>query len=159
MDKPPWELEAEYYIADKGTSLETARTFVMLRWMHFGDLRPLADAIRKGLEIDKTVLNLLAMMIVEDGILPASLKKIAPYRLEAKRRDGRQGRPREPKNFARDLIAWSVVDRRLKEHGPGTYEAAVKEVAKDMGLSEGAVRKAYDRFAKEPPRLFGVQLT
>jgi len=49
---------------------------VILRWMYLkGDLRPLADVILKGHEIDEAVLNALALMILEDDAVPASLRK------------------------------------------------------------------------------------
>jgi hypothetical protein len=32
----------------------------------------------------------------------------------------------------------------MKQHGPGSYLAAIKDVAKKTGLSERTVRDAYD---------------
>jgi hypothetical protein len=144
-----WEIEADAIMNKTKSSAEMVRTFVILRWMHLkGDLRPLADAILKGHEIDKAVLNALRLMILDDDAVPASLKDLTPYRLESKRRSGKPGRPKQPENFVRDLVIHTRVDNRIKELGPGTYDAAIKDVAERTGHSERVVRNAYDRYAK-----------
>jgi hypothetical protein len=100
-----WEIEADAIMNKNKCSAEMVRTFVILRWMHLkGDLRPLADAILKGHEMDKAVLNALRLMILDDDAVPASLKDRTPYRLESKRRFGKPGRPKQPENFVRDLV-------------------------------------------------------
>jgi hypothetical protein len=101
----PWEFEANAMVANgKKISPKEARTYVILRWMHLkGDLKPLADAILRNQDFDQAVLIGLAAMVFDDNTLPASLKEIAPYRLEAKRRFGQKGRPRAPENFARNF--------------------------------------------------------
>jgi hypothetical protein len=144
-----WEIEADAIMNENKCSAEMVRTFVILRWMYLkGDLRPLADAILKGREIDEAVLNALALMILEDDAVPASLKDRTPYRLESKRRFGKPGRPKKPENFVRDLVIRTRVDKRIKELGPGTYDASIKDVAERTGHSERVVRNAYDRYAK-----------
>jgi hypothetical protein len=144
-----WEIEADAIMNNTKCSAEMVRTFVILRWMHLkGDLRPLADAILKGHEIDKAVLNALRLMILDDDAVPASLKDLTPYRLESKRRSGKPGRPKQPENFVRDLVIRTLVDSRIKELGPGTYDASIKDIAERTGHSERVVRNAYDRYAK-----------
>jgi hypothetical protein len=74
-----WEIEADAIMNKNKCSAEMVRTFVILRWMYLkGDLRPLADAILKRHEIDKAVLNALALMILEDDAVPANLKDLTP---------------------------------------------------------------------------------
>src|SRR5262245_52488001 len=84
-----WETEAEFYIQRFGIDIDKARTFTILRWMHHGDLRPLAAAIAEGHKLHEAVLNKLADMIQNDRI------KVS----------GKRGHPKSPEVFARDLIA------------------------------------------------------
>ena len=39
-----WDIEAAFYVEKKGIEPDKARTVVILRWMYFGDFRPLAAA-------------------------------------------------------------------------------------------------------------------
>ena len=106
----PWEFEANAMVANSKCSPEDARIVVILRWMHLkGDLKPLADAILRNHGIDPVVLFGLAAMVFDDNTLPASLKEIAPYRLEAKRRFGKKGRPRASRKFCARFCAGGKV--------------------------------------------------
>ena len=70
---------------------------------------------------------------------PGCRKGRAPYRLKAVPR--KAGRPKQPENFVRDLVIHNLVDRRIKELGPGTYDASIKDVAKSKRLSESTSAK------------------
>jgi hypothetical protein len=150
MDQQLWETEAAVIMNNTKCSAEEARTVVILRWMYLkGDLRPLADAILKRHKIDdESVLFALALMVLEDDALPVSLKDLSPYRLQSKRRFAKPGRPKQPDKFMRDRVIWTQVEKRMKELGPGTYAASIKDIAERIGQSERLVRNAYDRYAK-----------
>jgi len=64
-----WDYEIDFLnAAFPDQSLKWAHTSVTMRWMHLGDLRPLAAAIRLGFIPDRAMLNLLAAMIEEGRI-------------------------------------------------------------------------------------------
>jgi hypothetical protein len=143
-----WEIEADAIINKNKCSAEMVRTFVILRWMYLkGDLRPLADAILKGHEIDKAVLNALALMIVEDDAV-RSLKDRMPYRLESKRRFGKPGRPREPGKAARGFKLYECYVALKEELGPGKSNEPFDLVAKQRSVSDSTVRQAHTRYSK-----------
>jgi hypothetical protein len=144
-----WEIEADAIMNKNKCSAELVRTFVILRWMYLkGDLRPLADAILKGYEIDKAVLNTLALMILEDDAVTASLKDWTPYRLESKRRFGKPGRPREPGKAARGFKLHERYVALKEELGPGKSNEAFDLVAKQRSVSDSTVRQAHTRYSK-----------
>jgi hypothetical protein len=144
-----WEIEADAIINKNKCCAELVRTFVILRWMYLkGDLRPLANAILKGHEIDRVVLNALALMILEDDAVPAGLKDQTPYRLESKRRFGKPGRPREPGKAARGFKLHECYVALKEELGPGKSNEAFDLVAKQRSVSDSTVRQAHTRYSK-----------
>jgi len=145
--KKPWDVEVEAMVAGPNKiAPELARTFVIMRWMYLkGDLRPLAYAILVGHEIDRGVLNMLAAMVFTDKDLPASLKNIAPYRLESKRRHRKRGRPKAPQNFARNL---SLAERYKNRVKPGKSEETFEAIAKEANVSVSTVRQAHGYYNK-----------
>jgi len=58
-----WEIEEGFHTNKCGFDPEKARIWVILRWMLFGDFRPLAAAIREGGAIDDAILGMLAQLI------------------------------------------------------------------------------------------------
>ena len=145
-----WEIEADAIMNKTKCSAEKVRTVVILRWMYLkGDLRPLADAILKRHEIDEAaVLNALALMILEDDAVPASLKDLTPYRLESKRRFGKPGRPRQPGKAARGFKLHERYVALKEELGPGKSNEAFDLVAKQRSVSDSTVRQAHTRYSK-----------
>jgi hypothetical protein len=143
----PWELETNAMVANgKWSSPEKARTFVILRWMYLkGDLRPLADAILRNHDFDPAVLIGLAAMVFDDHTLPECLKEIAPYRLEAKRRFGKKGRPRAPETFARNF---AMAEQYKALVSPGNSDKTFEAIANESGMSVSTVRHARTRYSK-----------
>jgi hypothetical protein len=88
---------------------EWARTWVIMRWLHLGNLRPLAAAIRAGSVPDQAVLNLLASM-TEEGRITAT-----------KPRSGR-GSKLQPDTLTRQIIAARFYER-LVAKGKSAREA------------------------------------
>jgi hypothetical protein len=114
----PWDVEADLAPAD-----HDARAQIIIRYMHNGDLRPLAAAIRERRPLHTEVLDFLASMIKE-GRLIAKPK-------------GR-GKRFQPSKDTRDYMA-----TLLHERG-NTFE----EVANKLRMSEAAVRKAVTHWRK-----------
>src|SRR5262245_10595309 len=140
----PWEFEANAIVANGECSPEKALIFVILRWMYLkGD--PLADAILKNHDFDRAVLIGLAAMVFDDNTLPASLKEIAPYRLEAKRRFGKKGRPRAPENFARNF---ALAEKYKALVSAGNSDKTFEAIANESRMSVSTVRHARARYSK-----------
>ncbi len=125
----PWNVEVEYWINNKGINPNKARTFVIIRWMYHGDLRPLVAAIRGGHPIDQDLLSWLAFMI-DDGRLTV--------------KPPRHGRPRPAAKFARDIIAALLYENRAADNS----ENAFREIAEALGISHQSVRQAVTRWRK-----------
>jgi hypothetical protein len=140
----PWDVEATVTAESSGCTLDLARTGTILRWMYFGDLRPLAAAILEGRPLDQSVLKLLAYMVADDNKKFVSLKDPAdvfqtPYRLHAKPRHGKKGRPKEPKNFARDFVLAKLYEARVE---PRKSRQVFEEIAAETGMDDRLVRLA-----------------
>jgi hypothetical protein len=121
-----WDIETQYWIDDDFPP-EVAHWLTVVRWMHQGDLRPLAAAIRKG-DVDPAVLRALARMI-DDGRL----------RIEPRRR----GSPKKPETFARDLL----LTRAYEAKADGS-DAAFERIAEAIRMSPQVVRQAVTRWRK-----------
>ena len=141
MSNREWEFEAKLRVFLSGMSSEEAADRTIIEWLMSGDLRPLASMLFERRTPGQLVLTLLALMMLDQDV-----EGVAPYRLKAVPR--KAGRPKQPENFVRDLVIHNLVDRRIKELGPGTYDASIKDVAERAGLSERLVRNAYDHYAK-----------
>jgi hypothetical protein len=133
MDEP-WEAEVEHIVRRDGIDPVLTRTFVILRWMHFGDLRPLADAILKEQKFDEAALISLAFMILDN-----QSAKDFPYRVETKRRSGKAGASKKLGKSIRDLQMAKRYETLKEAIGS---KAAFELVADDSLLSDSTVRKA-----------------
>ena len=141
MSNREWEFEAKLRALLSGVSSDEASDRTIIKWLMSGDLRPLASLLLERRTPGQLVLTYLALMMLDQDV-----EGLVPYRLKAVPR--KAGRPKQPENFVRDVVIHNLVDRRIKELGPGTYDASIKDVAKSKCLSERLVRNAYDRFAK-----------
>jgi hypothetical protein len=146
--KESWEIEAEQKVTSH-IPLELARSAVILHWMSFGRLEPLADAIRKEHPIDRMVLNTLAEMIADNGTAFQSVSGEtyqSTYRLESKRRNGKKGRPWDPSKFVRQFLIAKDYRSLTKELGPRNSEKALEEVSKRRHVSISTVLKARSHY-------------
>ena len=141
MSNREWEFEAKLRVLLSGMSSEEASDRTIIKWLMSGDLRPLASMLLERRTPGQLVLTYLALMMLDQDV-----EGLVPYRLKAVPR--KAGRPKQPENFVRDLVIHNLVDRRIKELGPGTYDSSIKDVAERTGLSERLVRNAYDHYAK-----------
>jgi hypothetical protein len=86
-------------------------------------------------------------MMVPDKGLPADCKPL--YRFDIKARSGKRGPKRGNFHISlRDYNHWKRVEQLMAKLGPGSYLAAIKQVADEAGLSEQSIRHAYDDLAK-----------
>ena len=121
FDENPWDVEVELSPADLDPIVARAR--VINRYMHNGDLRPLAAAIKEGRRLHREVLDFLAIMINEG-------------RLIAKPRG--RGKRLKPSKNTRDYMAALLIERGN----------TLEKVAEILGMSEAAVRKAVTLWRK-----------
>ena len=140
MSNRPWDFEAKLLALLSGMSSDEASDRTIIYWLMSGDLRPLASNLFERRIPGQLVLTYLALMMLDQDV-----EGLAPYRLKLVPR--RAGRPKKPENFVRDLVLRTLVNKRIKELGPGTYDASIKDVAKSTRHSERVVRNAYDRYA------------
>ena len=136
IDNEWWEIEIAYFTKHKGADPALARTFVVLRWMWLGDLRPLAAEIIAGRTLDQAVLNLLATMILDD------IQPSRPFRIITQARKG--GRPRDPSKAGRDIVStlgYAALD--------GKSEEKFNKLGEIIGQSPKSVRAAVTRWRKK----------
>ena len=125
--KELWEIETQFWIVERDLPPEVAHWLTIVRWMHNGNLRPLAAVIREG-NVDPAVLYSLAEMIEEDRI-----------RVVARKR----GSPKKPEREARDLLIAKAYGNRS-----GKSADRIEDLAKAIGMSEETVRKAITQSRK-----------
>jgi hypothetical protein len=142
-----WDYEIAFYIKKMGLEPHKARTITLLRWLHHGNLRPLAAVIAEGHEIDQAVLNALAMMISPERFsLGPPINYTSPFRIEAVPTRG-HGRPK-------DVAPWirtSVLAQTYAKHiGDGKKSDEVfRQIAEAVGVSESTVRQAVSAYRKQ----------
>src|SRR5262245_14009576 len=141
MSNREWEFEAKLWALLSGMPSDEAFDKTIIYWLMCGNLEPLASMLLERRRPGQLVLAYLALMMLGEDV-----EGLVPYRLKAVPR--KAGRPKQPENFVRDLVIRTLVDKRIKELGPGTYDASIKDVAKTTRQSERVVRNAYDRYAK-----------
>jgi hypothetical protein len=131
-----WDYEIAFYIKEIGQ----ARTFALLRWLHHGDLRPLAAIIAEGHEIDQAVLNALALMIS-----PERFPDAPRFRIKAVPTRG-NGRPKDVTSWIRT----PMLARTYAKHiGDGKKsEQVFRQIAEAVGVSESTVRQAVSAYRK-----------
>jgi hypothetical protein len=141
MSNTPWDFEAKLRALLNGVSSDEASDQTIIKWLMSGDLRPLASTLLERQRPGRLVLTYLALMMLDQDV-----EGLVPYRLKAVPR--KAGRRKQPENFVRDLVIHRLVDNRIRELGPGAYDASIKDVAEKTRHSERVVRDAYDRYAK-----------
>jgi hypothetical protein len=119
-----------------------------------GDASPLACFLLVGYVPGLAVRQYLALMMApEEAIARTTRSGALPFRLEVRSRAGKRGPKRS--NFPIGLrdrrLAKRVADL-IAKHGPGSYEAAIKQIADETGLGVQTVRDAYDPHAPRGKR-------
>jgi hypothetical protein len=134
----PWKIEIAYYIDLGVDDPDIARAITIRRYMEFNDLRPLRDAIAKAKRIDDK------MVAIDAAILGDLLELIDQGRLVVKPLAG--GKPKSPAKFARDLIGALRFEKRIAKKS--NSDAAFRETASELGMTEVALREAVTRWRK-----------
>jgi hypothetical protein len=137
LGQNPWDIDIDFLINHRGIDPDKARTVTVLRWMYWGDLRPLAATIWQAgdnsaatITLEKALLNHLATMI-DDGRLTAQARW-----------------PSRPMKL--DKSAQYIVAALLYEDfsTSSCSDDAFQKVAGIMGMSEKTVRRAVTSLRK-----------
>lgn len=141
--EPDWEAEAYYYRYEDPESgeyvqlpMDEARDRLILDYLVQGDPRPLIHFLRSEHELGCNVRSYLALMLGDSTL---------PWRFIIERRSKRRRTNPFPRTASikwRNGRAALRVGELVRKVG---YEAAVKQVAEEMGIGAETVRKAYDR--------------
>jgi hypothetical protein len=121
--REPWEVEVAALAEHLKLKRADARDIVAIRWMHRGDLRPLAALP----QLDGAVFSELRKMINE-GQLTVTRKR---------------GAPRQPSKRIRDIFIAARYETRK-----GKSEDAIQQLAKEFNISDELVRRAIKRRPK-----------
>ena len=148
----PFDGEAWRLVRDAGIDLNRAKNLVVFRDLRLGDTRALAHwLMQDDYEPDKAVRFFLSYMLQprrNDPHDPSVSDEVAHdrllYRLDAKRRDGKKGRPNDPTAAEINTMISDYYEKKLAELGPGGSEAVVAEMADEFGphVSESRIREA-----------------
>jgi hypothetical protein len=146
MKATPYDDNVTELAHELGLSLNTARDRFIWMALQHGDVGPLVCFFVLGYVPALWLRQQLAMMLMPEAGLPETAKKELRFRLEIRARARRRG-PRRSK------FEIALRDRRLAKHvanlmnkiGPGSYLAAIKQVAEETGWGEQTVRDAYDK--------------
>jgi hypothetical protein len=130
----PWDYEINL-LADKGMNAWKAKSFVIMKWMQAGDLRPLSAAIKKDGVLRGPVLGLLAKMI-DTGQLTF--------------RKGR-GRPDDPEAAARNKFVADIYEDFLREYQVSSDDL-FRAIGSVSGASEQSVRQAVTTRRSKPKK-------
>jgi hypothetical protein len=131
-----WQVEMLFYIHYLHMEPERAQSRTIMRWAKAGDLTPLRAIIAKA---QPTSAKTVALDAVSFFCLQQLLRK---DRLVVKQA---ANRPIEPERFAQ-----AVVGALRYEDHPQTdgSDAAFKEIAAELGMTESALRQAVTRVRK-----------
>ena len=137
----PWLIEVDL-LKKAGHEFESrVEDLVILKYLMAGDTRVLAWFLLDGYTPSPGMLKFIGQML-EPGSQPTDK---VPFELVAKSRTPERGRPpKGPEQELRDLLIYSRVTELIERDGPGSYEAAIDEVASLDGLERSTVRRAYD---------------
>ncbi len=140
-DKPGnyWGVAACLWRNETGAAADEAIDRVVVASISkSGDLRPLAALLYLGRAPSANVLRMVAKMIAPELAGPR-----IDYVIETKRADGRPGRARTLEAVVQDAGVAGLIDAQTA--GGVKYDAAISELAADLGMSDHAVRKAQSR--------------
>lgn len=149
-DEPIWRKAAREFAAATGDSLKKTEADIAVAYLYEGHPEPAQDLLLEGGTLPENLRTLLALMLA-----PERVEAEVPFRLLAKRQPGGKGaRSRPDSRLATELAAREVaILYRLQ--GPGSYDAAIREVAAARAIGEKTLRNAYDQAYSESARTKG----
>jgi hypothetical protein len=136
-DEAWWDIETEIYIKN-GSDPDEARTVVILKWMWYGNFKPLIAEINAGHSLDTVVLYTLARMLEGSEQFPVRLQPVSHRR-------GRS-RTQRPENIIRDSIAAQAYE---DADADGKSDEVFDYIAKAIGKSDRTVRQAVTAHRKK----------
>lgn len=148
----PYDDDVRELAQDLGLSLNRARDRFIWAGLQMGDAGPLSVFLLRGYVPGLAVRHHLALMMQPEEALAQTrfTTDQLRYRFEIKSRTGKRGPKRS--NFPIKLrdrrLAKRVVDL-FEKLGPGSYEAAIKQIADESRKGVQTIRDAYDPRGKK----------
>jgi hypothetical protein len=138
----PWTIEADMIGTIQNIPDKEAFDLVILRYLRYGDTRPLAWWLHEGHSPNAQTLDYIAHMLQPSSSAPIER---FPFELIAKSRSPKPGRPKKvPEKNLRDWLIYKNVCGFMERIGPGSYEAAIAEISSFEGLERSTVKRAYE---------------
>jgi hypothetical protein len=147
----PFDGEAARLMQQQSVTEQQARDYVVLRYLKIGDTRALAHWLEGDYCPGEPVRRLLSFMLQPvradannpEKTYTSSLEAV-PFELQAKRRNGKRGAPRNPVSDERNQAIFDYYDRRMAEIGVGGYESVITELKQLLApyINESAIREA-----------------
>jgi hypothetical protein len=147
----PFDGEAARFFHEHSVTEQQARDHVVLRYLKLGDTRALAHWLERDYCPGEPIRRLLSLMLQPvrvDAVDPNKTYPISlddvPFELEAKRRNGKKGAPKNPVSDERNQAIQDCYDRLMSEIGAGGYESVIAELFARLGpeIEENAIREA-----------------
>ena len=138
----PWVQEATYISEDTGKPFDTARDYVILRYLvTAGDIRPLAGLMQSGEAPGPKVLKYLAAMMGPSSAIDHHVA--LPYILKVKGQGGKKVTDGELP--WRDGLLSKLMEQKIAEGAK--YADASGDIAAELDniIDQETIRKAYDR--------------
>jgi hypothetical protein len=127
----PWTIEADLLGGQKFKSKENIIDMIICHYLMAGDTRPLAWWLSMGHRPSDAVLQVIASMLHSDR----EDDEIFRFKLVG------------PEQKLRDLLIALSTQKLMQELGEGSYDSAIKTMAKWVGVSEAVAKKAYDKYS------------
>jgi hypothetical protein len=158
LGEDPWKIENYFYVNYMGKDPKTARYDTIMHWADWGELGPLRVGIDSARPIDdKTVaLDEVTFLCLRELIKQNRLV-IKPLRRSKGKSSGKR---KSPDKFVRDLVGSlrykqrynermkaKRIDKKDKRIEKGISNATFEEVAREIGMTAGALREAHGWWA------------
>jgi hypothetical protein len=152
VGETPYDGQVRELAQEFGLSLNRARDRFIWLGLQMGDAGPLSCFLLRGYVPGSPVRQHLALMMTSEEALAQTrfTTDQLRYRFEIKSRTGKRGPKRSNLQIGlrNRRLAKRVVDL-IAEIGPGSYEAAIKQVADETHWGPQTVRDAYDGQGKK----------
>jgi hypothetical protein len=142
----PYDDDVRELAQEFGLSLDQTRDRFILAALRMGEAGPLICFLLRGYVPGLPVRHHIALIMADEEGLPEGLRNTLNYHFDIKSRSGRRGpqRGKFETNLRRRKHG-KLVKALMEKFGPGSYLAAIKQVAGESGLSEQTIRDAYDQ--------------
>ena len=161
LGEDPWKIENYFYVNYMGKDPKTARYDTIMHWADWGELGPLRAGIDSARPIDDK-------MVALDEVTFLCLRElIKQNRLVIKplRQGKSSGKRKSPDKFVRDLVGLLRYKQRYNERikakrigkkdkpiEKNISNATFEEVAREVGMTTGALREAVRIMGKVNPQ-------